>query len=152
LEANPDYYGEEPEMQQVTILFMEEDAAFLAAQAGEVDLAYTSATYSDQEIDGYELTAYASVDNRGFNLPAVEESTDSEGRTVGNDFTSDVLVRRAINIGIDRQEMIDNVLNGYGSPAYSVCDQLPWYNEASEVEYDPEGAAALFDEAGWTVG
>ena len=62
LEANPDYYGEEPEMKQVTILFMEEDAAFLAAQAGEVDLAYTSATYSDQEIDGYDLAAYASVD------------------------------------------------------------------------------------------
>ena len=152
LEANPDYYGEAPQMKQVTILFMEEDAAFLAAQAGEVDLAYTSATYSDQEIDGYDLAAYASVDNRGFNLPAVEESTDSEGRTVGNDFTSDVLVRRAVNIGIDRQEMIDNVLNGYGSPAYSVCDRLPWYNEASEVEYDPEGAAALLDEAGWTMG
>ena len=82
----------------------------------------------------------------------MEESTDSEGRTVGNDFTSDVLVRRAVNIGIDRQEMIDNVLNGYGSPAYSVCDRLPWYNEASEVEYDPEGAAALLDEAGWTMG
>ena len=50
LEANPDYYGEAPEMEQVTILFMEEDAAFLAVQAGEVDVAYTSAVYSDQEI------------------------------------------------------------------------------------------------------
>ena len=152
LEANPDYYGDAPKMKQVTILFMEEDAAFLAAQAGQVDVAYTSATYSDQKIDGYSLASYASVDNRGFNLPAVSESTDSEGRTVGNDFTSDVLVRRAINIGIDRQEMIDNVLNGYGSPAYSVCDGLPWYNEASQVEYDPEGAAALLDEAGWVMG
>ena len=152
LEANPDYYGEAPLMKRVTILFMEEDAAFLAVQAGEADLAYTSATYSDQTIDGYELAAYASVDNRGFNLPAVGESTDSEGRTVGNDFTSDVLVRRAINIGIDRQEMIDHVLNGYGSPAYSVCDRLPWHNEASEVEYDPGEAAALLDEAGWTMG
>ena len=152
LEANPDYYGEEPQMKQVTILFMEEDAAFLAVQAGEVDLAYTSATYSDQETDGYTLAAYASVDNRGFNLPTVPETTDAEGRTVGNDFTADVLVRRAINIGVDRQEMIDHVLNGYGSPAYSVCDQLPWYNEASEVEYDSEGAAALLDEAGWLMG
>ena len=152
LEANPDYYGDAPKMKQVTILFMEEDAAFLAAQAGQVDVAYTSATYSDQKIDGYSLASYASVDNRGFNLPAVSESTDSEGRTVGNDFTSDVLVRRAINIGVDRQEMIDNVLNGYGSPAYSVCDGLPWYNEASQVEYDPEGAAALLDEAGWVMG
>ena len=152
LEANPDYYGEAPKMKQVTILFMEEDAAFLAAQSGQVDLAYTSATYSEEEVEGYTLVSYESVDNRGLNLPAVSETTDSEGRTVGNDFTSDVLVRRAINIGVDRQEMIDHVLNGYGSPAYSVCDQLPWYNEASEVTYDSEGAAALLDEAGWVLG
>lgn len=152
LEANPDYYGEAPKMKQVTILFMEEDAAFLAAQSGQVDLAYTSATYSEEEVEGYTLAAYESVDNRGLNLPAIPETTDSEGRAVGNDFTSDVLVRRAINVGVDRQEMIDHVLNGYGSPAYSVCDQLPWYNEASEVTYDSEGAAALLDEAGWVLG
>lgn len=152
LEANPDYYGEAPKMKQVTILFMEEDAAFLAAQSGQVDLAYTSATYSEEEVEGYTLAAYESVDNRGLNLPAIPETTDSEGRAMGNDFTSDVLVRRAINIGVDRQEMIDHVLNGYGSPAYSVCDQLPWYNEASEVTYDSEGAAALLDEAGWVLG
>ena len=152
LEANPDYYGGEPLMKKVTILFMEEDAAFLAAQAGQVDLAYTSATYSDQQIEGYALVSYATVDNRGFNLPAVPEQTDAQGRTVGNDLTADVRVRRAINMGIDRQEMIDHVLNGYGSPAYSVCDQMPWYSEASEVEYDPEGAAALLDEAGWKTG
>ncbi|HIV97152.1 MAG TPA: ABC transporter substrate-binding protein [Candidatus Agathobaculum stercoravium] len=152
LTANPDYYGEAPEMQRVVILFMEEDAAFLAAQAGQVDVAYTSATYSNETVEGYSLASYASVDNRGINLPAVPAGTDSEGRAAGNDFTADVLVRRAINIGIDRQEMIDNVLNGYGTPAYSICDQLPWYNEASEVEYDPEAAAALLDEAGWTMG
>lgn len=152
LEANPDYYGEAPKMKQVTILFMEEDAAFLAAQAGQVDVAYTSAMYSDQNIDGYELAAYETVDNRGFNLPAVPEGTDEEGRQTGNDFTSDVRVRRAINLGIDRQEMIDHVLNGYGSPAYSVCDQLPWYSEASEVAYDPKEAGKLLDEAGWRMG
>ena len=152
LEANPDYYGEAPKMKQVTILFMEEDAAFLAAQAGQVDVAYTSATYSDQNIEGYELAAYETVDNRGFNLPAVPEGTDEEGRQTGNDFTSDVRVRRAINLGIDRQEMIDHVLNGYGSPAYSVCDQLPWYSETSEVAYDPKEAGKLLDEAGWRMG
>ena len=152
LDANPDYYGEQPNMQRVTIVFMEEDAAFLAAQAGEVDLAYTSATYSDQTVEGYSLAAYESVDNRGFNLPAVLEQMTESGETIGNDFTADVQVRRAINIGVDREEMIDHVLNGYGSPAYSVCDQMPWYNSASEVTYDPEKAKSLLDEAGWKTG
>ena len=148
LEANPDYYGEAPTIRRFTILFLEEDAAFLAVQAGQVDLAYTSATYSDQSVAGYSLTAYRTVDNRGFNLPAVPAGTNAQGQAIGNDFTSDVLVRRAINIGIDREEMIENVLNGYGTPAYSVCDQLPWYNPASQVEYDPEAAAGILAENG----
>ena len=67
-EANPDYYGEEVKMKKVTVVFMEEDSAFAAAKAGQVDLAYTAASYSEQTIEGYELLAFASVDNRGFNL------------------------------------------------------------------------------------
>ena len=141
LEANPDYYGEAPKLKQVTILFLEEDAAYLAVQAGQVDLAYTSATYADGAPAGYSLMSCETVDNRGINLP-VE----------GNPVTSDLAVRRAINIGIDREEMIQNVLNGYGTPAYSVCDKLPWYNSAAQVDYDPEGAVALLEESGWLPG
>ncbi len=44
------------------------------------------------------------------------------------------------------------VLNGYGTPAYSVCDQMPWYSQDSEVAYDLEGAKAILDEAGWVEG
>ncbi len=141
LEANPDYYGEAPKMKKVTILFMEEDAAFLAVQAGQADLAYTSAVYADQSPTGYSLLSCESVDNRGINLP-----------TEGNPVTADLAVRRAINIGVDREEMIRNVLGGYGTPAYSVCDKLPWYNPASEVAYDPEEAVRLLEEAGWVLG
>lgn len=141
LEANPDYYGEAPKMKKVTILFMEEDAAFLAVQAGQADLAYTSAVYADQSPAGYSLLSCETVDNRGINLP-----------TEGNPVTADLAVRRAINIGVDREEMIQNVLNGYGTPAYSVCDKLPWYNPASEVAYDPEEAVRLLEEAGWVLG
>ncbi|MDD3796869.1 MAG: ABC transporter substrate-binding protein [Lachnospiraceae bacterium] len=150
-EANPDYYGEAPKMQKVTVLFMEEDAALAAAQAGQVDVAHTAASYSDLTIDGYNLLSVATVDNRGINLPAVP-AADVDGVTVGNDFTSDVEVRRAINIGIDRDEMIQNVLNGYGTPAYSVCDKLPWYNADAEVTYDFDAAVKLLEDAGWAEG
>lgn len=157
LEANPDYYGEAPKMKKVTILFMEEDAAFAAAQSGQVDLAYTAAPYAEQSIEGFELLSFATVDNRGFNLPAVSrkegaELTGEEGLVAGNDFTCDVNVRRAINLAIDREAMIEHVLGGYGSPAYSVCDKMPWYNENSRISCDPEVAAELLDAAGWKMG
>ena len=153
LTANPDYYGDEPEMKTVTVLFMDEDAAYAAALSGQVDLAYTSAAYSDQTVDGFSLLACKTVDNRGFNLPAIPAGeTDENGVPLGNDFTSDINVRRAINLAIDRDEMIEHVLNGYGTAAYSVCDQMPWYNAAAEVEYDPGMAAAILKEAGWSAG
>lgn len=147
LEANPDYYGDKILMKKVTIVFMEEEAAFAAVKAGQVDLAYTAASYSDQTVDGYELLRVESVDNRGFNLPAIPS-----GEGIGNDVTSDIAVRKAINIGIDRQRMIDNVLNGYGTPAYSVCDKMPWFNAGTMAEYDFEQAVMLLEEAGWIAG
>ena len=58
-EANPDYYGEEPKIKKLTVLFMEEDAAMAAAMSGQADVAHTAASYSDQEIDGYELLSVA---------------------------------------------------------------------------------------------
>ncbi len=142
LEYNPDYYGPQPRMEQVTILFMEEDAAFLAVQAGQADLAYTSATYSDRSVNGFSLLSVRTVDNRGINLPVWND-----------DFTADPLVRHAIDLGVDRQAIIDHVLSGYGTPAYSVCDGLPWwYSATAEASDDPEQARALLDQAGWLPG
>ena len=122
LTANPDYYGDEPEMKTVTVLFMDEDAAYAAALSGQVDLAYTSAAYSDQTVDGFSLLACKTVDNRGFNTGDPAGAGENRYRW-GNDFTSDINVRRAINLAIDRDEMIEHVLNGYGTAAYSVCDR-----------------------------
>ena len=150
-EANPDYYGEAPKIQKLTVLFMEEDAALAAAMAGQVDVAHTAASYSDQEMEGYSLFRVDTVDNRGFNLP-VTEPEEKDGLVYGNSLTSDVLVRRAINLAIDREEMIENVLNGYGTVAYSVCDKMPWYNETAVSEYDLDAAKALMEEAGWMEG
>ena len=145
-EANPDYYGETPKMKRVTILFMSEDAAFAAVQAGQVDVAATSAPYSDQTIAGYSLLAAQTVDNRGFSMPNIPFDGEK-----GNNVTSDPAIRQALNIGIDREGMIVNVLNGYGTPAYSVCDKMPWFNEGMIVEYDRTAAIKMLEDAGWAA-
>lgn len=156
LKANPDYYGEAPKMERVVVVFMEEDAALAAVRAGQVDIAYTSATYSDQTSEGYELFACETVDSRGISLPSIAAGqTKADGANeypAGNDVTCDLTVRRAINYGVDRQAMIDNVLNGYGTPAYSVCDSSPWGSPDMKVETDAEAAKKLLDEAGWALG
>ncbi len=155
--ANPDYYGEAPNMERVVVVFMDEDAALAAVQAGQVDIAYTYATHSRQSFPGYELVAYDTVDSRGVSLPCVPAGGTKavEGDmayAMGNDVTCDVAVRRAICRGIDRQAVIDHVINGYGALAYSVSDGMPWASGDMFVEFDRDGAKALLDGAGWAPG
>ena len=154
--ANPDYYGEPPLMERVVVVFMDEDAALAAVQAGQVDIAYTYATHSDQRFEGYELVSYGTVDSRGISLPCVPAGdTKADGDNeypAGNDVTCDVAVRRAINEGVDRQAMIEHVLNGYGEVAYSVGDGMPWSSDDMAVAFDRATARELLDEAGWVAG
>lgn len=157
LKANPSYYGKTPLMERVVVLFMEEDASLAAANAGEVDVAYTAATLVDAAHPaGYEVLDCASVDSRGISLPAIASGATredaGEAYPAGNDVTADLALRRAVNLGVDRQAMIDEVLNGYGTAAYSVSDGMPWYSPAMEVAYDPEQARAVMEAAGWISG
>ncbi len=154
LEANPDYYGKAPNIKTVIILFMEEDAALAAVKAGEVDIAYTSATYSEEQVEGYELLACKSVDSRGISLPTLPSGNDVtvEGDMVyegGNDVTCDLAIRQAMSYGLDREAMIDNVLNGYGQVAYSVSDNMPWSSDDMKAPYDEQRAKQLLADGGW---
>lgn len=155
--ANPKYYGRKPSMERVVVVFMDEDAALAAVQKGEVDIAYTYATHARQAFEGYELAAYKTVDSRGVSLPSVPAGGTKlvEGDmafNTGNDVTADVAVRRAISCGLDRDAVIEHVLDGYGKVAYSVGDGMPWSSPDMKVELDREKAARLLDEAGWKRG
>ena len=145
--ANPLYYGQAPKIGRVVVLFMEEDASMAAALSGQVDLAFTSATLAGNVPDGYEVLSCKSVDSRGLSLPVVPLDGDR-----GNDVTCNLEIRRAINMGVDRDRFVNNVLNGYGTVAYSVGTGMPWYSDDMEVEYDPEAATALLEGAGWSKG
>lgn len=155
LTANPDYYGDAPKMKRVVVVFMEEDAALAAVNSGQVDIAFTSATYSEQAVAGFELLACKTVDSRGISLPTIEPgATKEDGGTeyaAGNAVTSDLAIRRAINYAVDRDAMIKNVLNGYGAPAYSVSDNMPWSSDDMKIATDREKAKSLLADAGWVA-
>lgn len=156
LRANPDYYGDAPLMERVVVLFVEEDASLAAAQAGQADVAYTSATLVAGVPQGYTLLNCASVDSRGISLPVVEPGGTIEHQgaeyPTGNAVTCDLALRRAINYAVDRQAVADHVLNGYGRVAYSVSDGMPWSSDDMKCERDVEAAQEMLADAGWVMG
>lgn len=67
---------------------------------------------------------------------------------------SDKRVRQAITHSINKKDIIDGVLLGYGTPCTGPFPPESWaYNPAvKDLEYDPEKARMLFSQAGWKMG
>lgn len=150
--ANEDYYGTKPKIKDVTVVFMSEDAALAAVQAGAVDVAYTSATLATTQVEGYHVEKIVSADNRGFTLPMSpsEGKLTPSGYPIGNDVTSHIEIRKAIAYAIDRQLVADVALNGFGRPAYSENDGMPWNNPEVKIDTDVEYAKELLVQGGWS--
>lgn len=151
VEANPYYYGKKSAFKKITFLYLSEEASFAAAQAGQVDIAAVVPSVANQKVSGMKLTAVESVDNRGIMFPYVKAGEKTkDGYPIGNDVTSDIAIRKAINVAIDRKALIDGVLNGYGSAAYTVCDKLPWWNPETVIkDSDMNGAKKILSDGGW---
>ena len=150
--ANENYYGEAPDIKNVTVVFMSEDAALAAVKAGQVDVAYSVATLATTQVNGYHVEAIQSADNRGFTLPVLpdEGRTTQSGVPIGNNVTCNLEIRQAIAYAIDREQVADTVLNGFGRPAYSENDGMPWNNPDVKIETDVEYAKKLLLDNGWT--
>lgn len=151
LKANDNYYGDKPAIENVTLVFMDEDAALAAVKAGQVDVAVTSATLATNTIVGYHIEQVTAADNRGFTLPMqpANSGTTETGQPYGNDVTCHPEIRQAIAYAIDREQIADVALNGYATPAYSENDGMPWNNPDGKIETDVEYAKKLLADAGW---
>ena len=153
LEANDQYYGDVPEIKKVTLVAMEQEAAFSAAKSGELDIVMVGANYSKEKVDGMTATNFETMDVRNISLPVNPTMTakDSEGNevVVGNDVTSDKAVREALSIGINRQEIIDNAFNGVGKPAVNFTDNLVWASTETYEDGRVDEAIKLLEDAGW---
>ena len=150
VEPNEYYYGEQSEFTQITFLNIDEETALSYAQAGTLDVVKINPEYAYEEVGGMHLETYATSDNRGFALPCIPEEETEDGTIVGNNVTCDVAVRKALNIGTDREVIIENALNGIGTPSWVRFENLPWANEEPGLEDGQvEEACKLLEEAGW---
>jgi len=145
LVANEDYRDGAPEVKKITyVLAADDNTRAQRMAAGEFDGSVLpprlAASFDDNpDID---VIASTSADWRGLSLPPEHP------------FTSDPKVRLALNVGIDRDAIIDGVLVGRGRPAYTFIppEYGEYYDEEAVFAYDPQRAATLLDEAGWVLG
>jgi len=143
VEENPYYYGKKPAIRSVVFLFLSEDAAFAAAKSGKVDIVAIPQSLAIQKINGMTLHPVQSVDNRGIMLPYISDTgkKTEKGYPIGNNVTSVLSIRKALNLAVDRNLLVKGILEGYGTPAYGIVDGLPWDEKSGHVESGKIGEA-----------
>ncbi|SFB15640.1 peptide/nickel transport system substrate-binding protein [Acetitomaculum ruminis DSM 5522] len=153
LTINENYWGETPDIEQVNIISMSQDTAYSNACSGQMDVVMVTSTYINEEIEGMKLHKLETMDVRNISLPTLtkQKKSDSKGKEyeVGNDVTSDLAVRKAISIGINRQEIINAAFNGEGVPAVNFTDNLPWASTDDYEDNQVDEAKKILEEAGW---
>ena len=154
-EANEDYYGDKPSIKKLTMVFLETDAAYAAVKSGDVDMASINGDLAKEEVEGTEILDIPSIETYGVEFPMVAntgEKTET-GYEIGNNDTSDEAIRKALNTAVDRQGMVDGVLNGYGTVSTTGLEKMPWLNEdtvLSKDEYNNvDEAKKILEEGGW---
>jgi peptide/nickel transport system substrate-binding protein len=153
VERNERYYGTKPAFDRVVFVFTDEDGTLAAARAGQLHLASVPPTLVGGDVPGMRLEAVPSTDNRGIVFPYVgaDGATTADGRPIGNDVTADKAIRQAVNMAVDRQELVEAILLGYGSAATGPAEGTPWHEPASQIDDDDlPGATRLLEESGWT--
>jgi peptide/nickel transport system substrate-binding protein len=144
---NDNYWGPRPNIDEIFIRFVPDDAAQVAAlQAGDGDLG-TFIAYADVptlEGAGVQVISVPSGYHEGWYF------------MIGDDFIpghpalQDVRVRQAIALAFDRFSINEDLLLGLTEPASTLWDQMPYVDPTIDPwPYDPERARQLLDEAGW---
>nr|WP_281381423.1 ABC transporter substrate-binding protein [Geomicrobium halophilum] len=142
LEAHDEYHGEGPYLDTVTLRLAEDANAILAMlQAGEVD----HANIRPQDLETAEaIDGVTVVAETGYNYNYIGWNHDRPP-------FDDPGVRRAMTMAIDREAIIDGVLQGHAEIAHFPHHPMSWAysDDIEEVPYDPEGAVELLEEAGF---
>lgn len=147
LEKNPEYWGTPAKLEKVTFKFISEPtAAFAALMAGDVD--------AFPVYPAPENLAQFEADPR---FSVVVGSTEGETILSTNNKQApfdNKLVRQAVAHAINRQEIIDGAMFGYGTPIGThFAPHHPAYTDfTADSSYDVDKAKELLKEAGFEDG
>jgi peptide/nickel transport system substrate-binding protein len=143
IERFDDYWGDKALLDKAVYrVIPEESARMLALETGEVDMVMLPAPS--------QLETFKADDN--FNVIEAEGvRVFYFGFNVSRPIAGDVKVRQAINYGVNRQEFVDNILEGAATvPTSYISPAVFGYKDVSAAwQYDVEKAKSLLEEAGW---
>lgn len=144
LVKNEDYWGGDVKVDRVTVKSFSDGSALTAAlQTGDVQ-----GTYGLQ-YDNYVLFE----GNPDYTINSCATSRCFFGQfNFDSEIVQDQNVRKAVEMGIDKEGFCSVIMEGRGLPAAAAFpDSFSYGNDAVEtVSYDPEGARKLLEESGWT--
>lgn len=153
VEGNDNYYDGAPNIKRVNIVNMDSEAAFSNAKSEQLDVVMVGPNYSKEKIDGMTLNNFETMDVRNISIPCrkPEIVKDSKGNDIkiGNEVTSDIAVRKALSIGIDREKIIENALYGVGKKAVGFTDNLAWGGVDDYADNRKDEAKKILEDAGW---
>jgi peptide/nickel transport system substrate-binding protein len=146
-EAFPDYYrGPAPIKNLIVKIILDDSAALMAFENGELDIMQTSQAYTDRDaiMKNPKLKYYAAEQ------PAIFVIAFNLDRPL----FKDKRVREAIARAVDRQDLILGACNGMANPVEAgiipACPQYP--ADFKGLPMDLEKAKALLTEAGYPNG
>lgn len=143
-EANKDYWKGAPKIDKLNIKIVDGSQLYAGLQSGEIDI--TQQTMSDIPQEDYESVEALDNVEVVYGSPVTNQSVFIQTKNV-----PDVKVRQAMLYAIDRQQILEELLNGHGEIVDGFLSSAsPFYDDSlTPVSYDPEKAKALLEEAGW---
>lgn len=136
------YWGEAPTITDFIVRIVGDSQTALAAlQSGEVDLVVDLLPEQADQVPVFISAPASEFSYIAFNTLRPE--------------LSDPRVRVAFNMAIDKDTLADAIYEGQASPnhAQNLSEGMLGYNPDLEpIPYDPEGATALLEEAGYDFG
>jgi len=146
LESNPDYFEGQPYLKRVVYRIIPDiSTQFLELQTGSLDYMGLSPLQFDRQTD---TPAFRRLYNK---YRYLNFGYTYLGYNLRHPIFQDKRVRQALSYAINKQELIDGVLLGYGKVATGPYKPDTWVynNDVPKYKYNPEKARQLLAEAGW---